>query len=413
MFTLCVRDYIQLEVAPSDTDRGHSLIRQLTSNIILWDGSVEPGHVYHAMNDRVKVTKKHVIISRTPLPLNVLAHNQCAPIHGDHFENDLLNEWLEQWLHRYIMGNAYKGSAVSASVVYTKKKLAEHYWLFDHPANIFLSLRGSQLKEAQDWSRQFAAKTRQSVRIVPQQQYAYETECVTRQQMWQVVAGLNREMRATNRRVIFLSKDYFSSFWTCSELLSLIRWPRNSDSNCINGAYFVLDHSSIELHPLEIGTQTLPMPRLSKQQANRFWHILNNSDLMTSAPDTQIPPSSFAKGLAPLLRPFNADFTGPDFWQMIRVPCLHCSPKGRTPDQIDWDAHLQFKIGNTIDFYGYFSVYPEEPQMGNVQCPQCLKRINLKNVRSPRTLWVPLMTTEKDQTRPVIFEQTFWEVSEE
>jgi len=97
---------------------------------------------------------------------------------------------------------------------------------------------------------------------------------------------------------------------------------------------------------------------------------------------------------------------------MVRVLCPHCRPKNRLPEQIDWEAHLRFDGGESVDYYGYFAVLPEELKTGSVTCPQCLKRVKIKNVRSPRTLWVPLMTTEEDQTRPIIVEQPLWEVSD-
>lgn len=133
---------------------------------------------------------------------------------------------------------------------------------------------------------------------------AYETECVTRQQMWEVIACLFREMYATRKKVVFLSEDYYSSFWTCSELLSLIRWSHNRRDRTIHNAYVVSNHADTELFPLEIETPTVPIPRPTRQQANRLWRIFNNGDPMTSAPDTRIPPSSFDKGLARLIAPF-------------------------------------------------------------------------------------------------------------
>lgn len=408
---LCARLNISLEVAPPNANRAHSLARQpISDTILLWDGSVEPGHIYHAMSDWIKNTQKHIIISRTPLPRNVLTYHQCAPIHGKYFNNEALREWLKLWLNRYSTGKAKAPSPVR----FRNEQLANHYWFFDNPADLFLSYRGSQRRIAEEWSHQFIEQTGQTVRLVPQQQYAYETECVTRQQMWEVVACLHREMRATKASAIFLSEDYYCSFWTCSELFSLIKYPRNADGITINQGYLVADHSSTVLNPLAMGTPVFPVPQPTKKQENRQWRILNNSDPMSSAPDTRIPPSGPAKVLALLLRPsfgyFSPEFIGFDFWDALRVPCPHCKPRGRKPWQIDWDEHLKFELGEgTVDYYGYFSASPEKLQTGNIECPHCHNRIRLKNERPPRTLWMPLMTTEKDQTRPVIIEQPLWE----
>ncbi len=232
--------------------------------------------------------------------------------------------------------------------------------------------------------------------------------------MWEVVACLHREMRATKLSAIFLSDDYYSSFWTCSELFALANYPRNADGTTINRGHLITDRSSIVLDSLAMGTSAFPVPLPTRMQKNRQWRILNNSDPMSSAPDTRIPPSGPAKVLALIMRPtfgyFSPEFTGPDFWDVLQVPCPHCKPENRRPEQIDWNEHLKFELDEeAIDYYGYFSVSSEKLLMGSVKCPHCHNRIKLKNKHPPRTLWMPIMTTEEDQSRSVIIERPLWE----
>jgi hypothetical protein len=64
----------------------------------------------------------------------------------------------------------------------------------------------------------------------------------------------------------------------------------------------------------------------------------------------------------------------------------------------------------SIDYFGYFPVETFELESGKVKCPNCHTTISLENKRGVRTLWVPIMTTEKDKSRPVIQEHKVWEV---
>ena len=314
---ICDRLGLRLLEARPNANRGDSLASQFKDDFILWDCSVEDGHVYHALNEWVKNTKKHIIVSRTPLPRNVLTFHQCAPIHSHKLSNAEIGHWLEPYLRGLLSGDSHALEAANDR----NKVFASLYWRSEHPANMFLSFRGSQQEAAERWSKQFTRETKLTLRMVPKQLYAYETECVSRQQMWEGVAHLNYEIKATGKAAIFLSDDYFDSFWTCSEPLSLIRWPRNIDGTTINSAYIVSDCSSTELRPLAIETPSLPVPNLTRKQANRFWRILNNSDPLTSGPDTRIPPSGPAKILAFILRStlgyYDPEFTANLFGKLL------------------------------------------------------------------------------------------------
>src|SRR2546423_136419 len=83
------------------------------------------------------------------------------------------------------------------------------------PADVFISYRGGYRRMAEEAGR--AVVTRgESVRIIPEGEYAYAKECVTLQQQWETVARLRREMNACRRVLIVLSDDYWDSFWTSS-----------------------------------------------------------------------------------------------------------------------------------------------------------------------------------------------------
>jgi hypothetical protein len=399
-----------VESRPRET-RADSVRAQRSFDFVLWDCSVEKGHVYHAFNEGAKNSSTDLIVSRSPLPRNVLARQQCAPIHGEQFSNEELGEWLEARLR--AAGSGQPGAPEPPKR--RGRKMAGHYWMFDHPADVFLSFRGSRTAAAERWSERLRREKNLSVRMVPKNEYAYATECVTLQQMWEGVARLTHEMTATKNVAVFFSEDYFDSFWTSSELLSMIK-HRGREGGAVERGYLIPDESEAAWQPLRAGGPQLPVRPLTDAQSKRLFKILNNSDPLTTAPDTQVPPQGLLGNLLALvLRPtlgyYDPEFMGDNFWKMVRVPCPHCRPRKRRAQDVDWDEHLTFRDAvSEVDYFGYFPVAAEQLARGTVRCPGCRHALRLKNVRPPRTLWAPLASLEKNRERPVIEEHPVWEV---
>lgn len=395
--------------APENASPRSALRFQATSDVVLWDCTVTEGHVYRALNNWVKTSKKNVILSRTPLPRNVLTHDQCAPIHGQRFTNEDLGEWLDKRLPAIL------GRQQHSSAPYASERLASHYWMYDKPAQAFLSHRGSVGEVAHRWKRRLE-ESGTSVRIVPPNELAYPTECVTTQQMWEGVARLMHEIRAIQNALIFLSDDYFDSFWTSSELLAVLwllgRNPRTGLAD-LREAHFIRDFERWQ--SFREGMLELAVPRVGQTGMDRFAKIINNSDPVTAAPETQVPPRGFAKLLKLLLEKrwgyYDPEFATTAFWHTVRVPCPTCKPNRRSPHDVDWDRHLApASASPEPDYFGYFPVEPGTLDAGSLACPKCRTTLRLVNRRGVRTLWMPVMTTEKDQDRPVLREHKVWEV---
>ncbi|MFY9222916.1 MAG: hypothetical protein WAQ98_09615 [Blastocatellia bacterium] len=399
----CKKNNIRLAESKITATRADSLVAAYVSNLLLWDCSVESGHVYNAFNEKVKNQRKHIIVSRTPLPRNVLTYNQFAPIHGEKFSNDLISDWLEKKLSFWVKNGYFAQDDIN-------NKIAHNYWLFDNPAKIFLSFRGTKLELATAWSQ----KINSSIRMVPESEYAYKTECLTRQQMWEGVARLTHEMTVTSRVVIFFSDDYFDSFWTSSELLSLIKHRKDSN-NRIKNTYLLTDYCKTKLEPLYIESRAFPVKPITLTQSHRLFKILNNTDPLTVAPETYIAPRGMAKILAFFLKPtmgyYDPEFTSNFFWKTLLVPCPKCKPNKRPIEEVSWENHLYWKNSTQEkDYFGYFPSSNEQLLTGSVKCPWCNTHLKLKCDRSPRTIWAPIQTTEENQNRPVIQEHPLWEV---
>lgn len=409
--SICKRINVNLQEAPDNSNRGTAVYLQNTSDLTLWDCSVEQGHVYNAFNMWVKTTQNNVIVSRTPLPRNVLTHFQCSPIHGEQFPNEVIGEWLDKQLPAILQGKY-------SDELYSSKTLARHYWMFEKPAKYFLSFRGTNQKDAETWQQHYEQAYQTSVRMVPPNEYSYPTECVTLQQMWEGAARLMHEIRAIGKVLIYMTEDYFDSFWTATEFLTTL-WMLGRDQKTgmtmLDEAYFVKNRDNLNLQSFRDGFIEFAVPKLDQVAMDRFVWLINNGDPITSAPETQVPPSGLAKLVATFTQSrygyYESEFMTRSFWHVVRVPCPICKPKNRLSSKIDWHQHMTLTDATkTIDYFGYFPVEPHELETGKVKCPNCHTTISLENKRGVRTLWAPIMTTEKDKSRPVIQEHKVWEV---
>lgn len=399
----CARRGFHLQVAPEGADRGTALAAQAVRTLLAWDGSVEgPQDVYRAMTMWTKLSPKHLLMSRTPLPRNVLTRHQCAPVHGAAFGNDVLGEWFDRQLARVAgeQGGEQGGPVAGASLP---------YWMFDDPADFFLSFRGTRQAEAEAWRAEFVARTGRPVRMVPPNEFAYPTEVVTQQQQWEGAARLMHEIRATGRVIFFPSPDYFTSFWTSTEALA-VRWLTAAGRRPRRGER--------RLSEVRLLTDPAPEPLLGTRaltdaETARFAALINNGDPITSAPETMVAPRGPARLLRAFVRRYGyyrEEFTTDAFWHLVRVPCPACRPR-RTAAEVDWSAHMALPGPQPqTDAYGYFPAHAGELARGTIRCPSCSGELRLVNRRGVRTLWQPVMTTEADQDRPVIVSHPVWEV---
>ncbi|WUH89688.1 hypothetical protein OG900_05680 [Streptomyces sp. NBC_00433] len=385
------------------------------TDVIVWDASLEDERgVYDAMTGWTKLRRKNVIVSRTPLPRNVLTWHQFAPVHGSTYDNDAIGAWLARHLTARLTGAPLTPPEQAAPP-------AGHYWMYDRPAEHFLSFRGSRQQEAEQWRDAFERSRGTTVRMVPPNEYSYPTEVVTRAQMWEGIARLQREIEATGRIVLYLTDDYADSFWCAGELMCAAYMLLHTGGRRLVGRLPQLEDAQVAL-PGVPGTMPLVtaanrgLLRLpDHEQVRRLAMLLTNCDPISSAPESQIEPRGPARPLSRVLRRWG--FYDPEvvqelFWSRVRVPCPGCSARGRAASELDWDAFLRApdEGGGGMDAFGYFDAPEDDLVAGRVSCPGCGRGCRLVNRRGVRTLWMPVMTTEADKDRPVVARTPVWEV---
>ncbi|MGC5014533.1 hypothetical protein ACLQ2R_27525 [Streptosporangium sp. DT93] len=403
---ICARLGVRLLAALPGAGAAAVLAARRASAFVVWDCSVEgPEDVYAAFDARARLDPATVVLSRTPLPRNVLTRAGHAPLHGETMENAALGEWLERRLRRALGMPPAPGPS----------RPDGHYWMFDRPADYFLSSHPARRREAEEWRAAFERNHSVSVRTVPPGEYSYPGEVVTRQQMWEGVARLMYEISATGRVIVRPGPDYFASFWSVSELLTTL-WllPRGSTPPMITSAHVVHDPGAMRRFEHPTVPSVLGVPRLSDAHADRFARLVNASDPITALPRTGRLAEGAGGGVTGTVKHLghhDPELDDPRFWDEPRVPCPVCAPTGRDAAAVDWGRHMDLVWRQRgVDHYGHFTVGRRELGAAGVRCPGCRTHLRLVNDLGVRTLWTPLSEDEPDRDRPLIRRDPIWQV---
>jgi hypothetical protein len=246
------------------------------------------------------------------------------------------------------------------------------------------------------------------LRIVPKGEFAYETECLSRQRMWEVVAQLANEVRVAKAVLLYLSGDYFDSFWTCLELLAIQFYRMRPDQGIRDG--YTADPLTGALHPLTFEAGDLPVAILTPQQRERFNHLRKNHDPGSVAPEGRRPRAGLFDQLigwvVQQIGFYDPEFSSSSWWRNMLVPCPNCRPHRRSAIDVNWNQHL------AIEAYGYFACSSDQLRVDEPMCcPRCRQAFFLTQVKPPRTLWIPGLTGRAwPQDMAVIEYEPVWEV---
>lgn len=373
-----------LETPSPGDDRRRMVAALRKADAVVIDGSVETGHVYHKFVELVKTSNNALLVSRTALPRNVYAFHQLAPAHAHYLENDVLGQWLHGALPAVL--EQYQSERGYLRQMFESLD-EQSRWIADQ-TGVFVSFRGTHHPQALQLRERISSKLSLPARVVPPGQFVYETECMPRQRMWEIVARIEREIHFAPGLVILRSRDYFDSFWTCSELLIAL-FHRLQPDGSIAGGWLVEPEELDLLRPLGFSGQPdrLPVPLLAEPERKEYRRLLRQSDPGTVAPEMRRANSGLSGLVFRLLYRLSRHSETPQddaWWHEFLVPCPKCRPSGRDPRQLCWADHLR------AEGYGYFGVAASQIRDGaTVQCPACSSQLVLRNRREPRVLWVP------------------------
>lgn len=374
-------------ILPKSTDDRRKMFSGLNySDLAILDGSVEDGHIYHKYNELPKVFSQVLLVSRTPLPINVYSLHEFAPKSpGGVNTNKEIGEWLSQLIPKIINNNRKSNRIIKkifGNYFSMGSTLKEKERLLSIQVGSFISYRGTHINKAKQLKGKLDELRKQNCTLINPGDLAFETECLSAQRTWEVVSVIERKINAADEVFISLTEDFFESFWTMSELLALI-YGRVKSKEKVGKTFIVIDGELESARPIKIDSEEIILPKhygsiplLTKQQEKRLGRIFSNSDPGTVAPDSQdVIIHNKKKGEIPdFIDSFNDRIYSETWRDDILVSCLYCRPKKRKVfDNFSWDDHLN------IDGYGYFIVNSESiANSEQIVCPNCKKEIKLE-----------------------------------
>ena len=397
---------VSLEVPQPNDDRRRLSKAIKDCQVVICDCSVEHGHIYHKYLELPKTNNHVAICSRTPLPRNVYAFHQCAPPHGSRFSNDVLGDWLKYVVPAILSGNYSDGNYLEKMI----RSLGQQKTAISTHTGMFTSYRGRLYEKVCKKAEEIGNRIHLPVRVVPKGEFAYETECMTRQQMWATVAMLEREIHWAKGILIVRSEDYLDSFWTASELFITLTFRRKYNGDIEGG--ILLDESALSPGP-SVGGSSFGVTPPTRQEIDEYNRIVRQADPGTVAPEIARETSGLSGVFFKLISAATGHSASPQgdwWWAEVMIPCQNCNPFQRKPFDVNWADHLN------LQGYGYFSV--PKSSLNNkkevsVKCPapNCGKKVELINRREPRTIWIPgpLGQVWPDNMEMISYEDV-WEV---
>lgn len=155
-----------------------------------------------------------VIVSRKPLPRNLVPIKGIAPSLGHELTNLELAEWLEDWLQLPDPPSVLEVGyfrAVKDSAEQQNEEIALR-------TGIFVSHRGYQRSLGLQIGEAFGKKWHMPFRVVAKGEHAENNECMSQQMMWSILANLELEVKNALAFLVVSSVNYPKSFWAMSEL---------------------------------------------------------------------------------------------------------------------------------------------------------------------------------------------------
>lgn len=372
-------------VLPTENDTRLRMGKAINrSHVLILDVSVEDGHIYHKYNELPKVLNHILICSRTPLPRNVHAFHQIAPSYGQTFTNSQIADWLEETFPQVLERNREMSlwQRIAGKYWNMSKDMSEQQRLRKQQVGSFISYRGTHWQQANDLADQLRNHTNLPVTLIQPRELATDAECMTRQRMWEVVVRLMDRIHYAQANYIYVSDNYFDSFWTRSEILA-IAYTRKQWRNVRLESKVVRDVHD-DLSDLD-DFDTLGIPALTDGQIQRLARITSNSDPGTMGPESVEVIRERSQGPLGELPYFQDTIWSERWWNDVMVPCPSCKPRHSQASEIDWERHL------AIEDLWYFPIQKEilQGDAVSIDCPTCGTQITLNRLALPRTLWVP------------------------
>lgn len=370
-------------------------------DIVVFDASIENGkNNYHAATAQPMTMDHVLVVSRTYLPQNFYGLRYGgAPNYPKTKENNAIIKWLREQIEDLLptMPRPAEDKSNLGSINIMKKSLDIEDLRRRKTGQVFISYRGKYISDVRMLKKriehgEFHSGQKKKVRYFPPGALAYDDELLTEQQRWQLLSIIDRWMWPAEEIWLYVTPDYFDSWWTRGELVALSYRYACGGGPIPNLRIYDPHENRI------IGISEMYLPSLNEEQRSRITRWYSNSDPGTMGPESMQAIRSLRS--IPLIR--NIGYVKDhvwtrEFWDFPLLQCVNCGRMIQNYNTIKTNI-AKTNVDFDIDAFIWstepllFRLTPERvmeaSKRGEIECPKCKKLYKLKS-SLPRYLWMP------------------------
>lgn len=364
----------------------------LNDDLVIFDASIEDGHNYGAATAQPMAMDHVLVVSRTYLPLNFYGLREGgAPDFPRRTTQS--NENIMDWLRTQVAElcespprpDNHKGFIGSLRTMRAAIKRRDTKW--KNSGQIFISYRSRHLREVQKLRAciergDFHGGKRRTVFFLTPGELVYEDEILTEQRHWQLASLIDRKISASDELWIYETGDYYDSWWTRAELITIAYRKASGAEVPAVRAYA----------PATATVRDLPpdfLPAMSGKQKRRMARWYANTDPGTMGPEALAAIRFYAQlPLIGQLSYFHDHVWSDDFWFAPILPCARCGERASRSRAFDFEDFLWLRDTRLIRLP--LRQLEESLRHGELACPTCRTAYKIKQDPHPRYLWMPV-----------------------
>jgi hypothetical protein len=373
------------------------------SDVVILDASIAPRGEHNYSFTMPTALDYVLVVSRIYLPLNFYGLRDSirdpdkneliygAPFYPKTQDNQEIARWVELQLEdllpklprpkRGVLGTLFRGQWRSSDAVDERRH---------REGQIFISYRSSDDPEVLKLKERIESGGFPGVPAVPVRYFPPATlsdELATEQRRWQILSTIDRFIGPASEVWIYLSQEYFNSWWTLGELAALSYRGINGYRGKSGPRVRIYDPQRDALHDLPEGW----LPAMSQEQNRRMARWYANSDTAEMGPESVVVMRMMANmPLVGRLKYFRDPVWSDEFWRHPILDCAACRKIGERGTGFDVDDFLWTRGP------GFQRLTPEEMalcvEQREVVCPNpaCGTHYEVYEDK-PQYLWMPVI----------------------
>jgi hypothetical protein len=299
-FRVLVQNQFNLRVdVYSNAIQRDFLLAVLNYDLVVADATIEADlrdSNYTIFTENPKTMEHVLIVSRSYLPINFFGFDESGvPVYPHFKTNDAILQWLEVKLkamlpslprEKTIITNlvAQREQMIERCVDWTEQGMRSKQKLLEEQGQIFISYRNKYYKQVLALKQRIEAGeyhqgNQKSVTLIPVGSLVWENEILTSQRRWGIVSKTDRLITGAEEMWVYLTPDYWDSWWTQGELVILQHLNQGRPKKI---KLHIFDSGEQRLRDDFLPSFTFQLEEKHQQRINRWY---SNSDDLTQGPE--------------------------------------------------------------------------------------------------------------------------------